>query len=351
MKKLFVSAILIVFVVSCQLNGHGNFNKRKYLNLGALNPPKESPIQAEKEVKREFRETSVSGDFSETPASDQPGDVPNYDASSVSVVENEETIERHRSEKNQTETQKNLSKKIQRTANKSARDSGHINGLYFFLILAPLLLFARKDHENNRIGKWARRNPRKAQVLITAIASTGVGTSYLLGRILNANISAEMLFVPLGLVGISLTYSALKRRGSRRRLRDRVSSSLMNVSIFFTGFIAGSGEEQLAPDEVIMHPVLVGVLTCLLILALVGACVLLYALSCELVCSGAAAAAAVVLVAGGYLIFFLFFLGLYEVYRKQGQEDERFAGKAAALGLLGILVGLVMFLQLLSEFG
>jgi cation transport ATPase len=332
MKNRIFYFLLLIIVTSCTTLNHGNFNKRKYLNLKLKKVHTEVADEKNRDNPIDFKSKKIDIKSEHIVFTKNEADnnitVSNQPLNNDKSTSKENTIEKlnetfiykigNKLDIETTEALRVTEKYTKQNKNSKKKKSS----LYYFsiLLIVPFLI---KSKKGVKISRWASKNKRKAQVLIGLLSLTGAASSFTLGNILQLDIDFSMVAVPIILGGLALGLNSLRLPTNKNLIKKRVSFGLLNISTFFGSFTIGSIADNSLfnamshdPEKIGMHPLLVGLLTLLVIGLLVISLIGLAALACTIACNGSAILAVVVLLGGGTLVITLAVLLLSFMWSK-----------------------------------
>lgn len=360
MKNKILYFSLLILITSCTSLNYDNFNKRKYLNLKLKSSYTSVSVDSKNDKAIDVIAKNIDANYEVVANVKNEHEV----ITNIILQENNTTIESNQGEvaiqPKAVEAQHIIktTESIKRHATKNSLRQSHKKSksglLYFSILLAvPFMLKYKKGRQ---ISKWASKNIKKAQLLIGVFTLTGIGSSYLLGNVLQLNISNSMFIVPFVFGAIGVALYKTKTSSISKYLKERSSFTLINISTFFGSFAFGSYSSYSLltmlsqdPNKMIVHPAIAIIVTIILIALLCLSVYGLAMLACTLSCNGYGLLAILVLTGGSYLAAFLATLGILHLFKKHSEKDKRFGKEAALKALLALfLVGI--FFIIISEY-
>jgi len=326
MKKVIILSALILIVLSCSNYRSENFNKQKYTiftkRFVTTDQVKNTDNPIQKELTKKIALQKVKK--IEQHAFVEDIVINKIDTKTNSkykfTTKKEATVKLSKRKKHFRKTHKKSNKRVE---TESTTDENKINGLFFFLMLLGFpLMFIKKS--GYKIALWGKHNVKKAQVLIGVFTVSGLFSSYLLGNILDFNISAPMFILPVSLGLGSLVVNKVKSK--RHFFKNKMAMSMLSTSSLFLSFSAGNSASYKVMDlskEMSLHPILAVIITIIIIALLALSIYGLAALACLLACGGAELLAAIVFITGTLGLSFLATLAIVKLFRKMEKPKTK----------------------------
>jgi hypothetical protein len=248
--------------------------------------------------------------------------------------------------------------KSTKTTNLKAENSRTKNrkpvALYYFLSLLAIPFIFLKTSKWKKISHWAWINKKFSRIIIGLSTFTGIGSSYLLGKILQPEASNWMVAAPLSLIGLSLFFQKKNFLSLKKHHKNYLSYSLFCIGSFFFSFLLGSGytfspssKFFFQEDPLILNNGTATLLVILLILMWLVSIWAIAVISCNLSCSGYSTLAAIVFLGGIPLVCFLATLGILNATKKESNRGYYFISESIVTGLI-IPIGLIVIISLFS---
>ncbi len=214
---------------------------------------------------------------------------------------------------------------------------------FAFPFLVPFLSGRKKQLS---IQHWAKDNVGKARWAIAGLTFLGGGSSFFLGDFFSWHALPELIPLSLtALCGASAVYMTSNDRNIKTKALIGVTAS-SSLLLFACGM---NDDTVYVEDTTILPWWAITLLMILTVAAVAGGVILVASLACSLACASVSGWIVFLVLYGGlFLVIFLGLLAAFNLFRRQSQRGQSFAGKAAlwALGFLAFLTA-ASFLGLL----
>jgi len=329
MKKLILLSALIVIIQSCTHLNFGNFNHQKYTSL-KIKSTKFKPTK--KIIKRGNKPGVLKKTNTKNETITSNSDQVLIDTNDNNTMDNvflanvfhntKLTPKTEKTEFLPSKKQENIKKYKSHSKTKSTNRKNKVNGLLFFLTLLgfPLLFIKRSGY---RIATWGSNNVKRAQVLIGVFTVTGLISSFLLGTILEFNISKSMFIIPAVLGLGSVVVDKIKTKNGF--FKKKLAVTMLSTSALFLSFSAGIKANFTviqSISETTTDPVFNVFLTLIILALLIASIFGLAMLSCSLACSGYTILAAILFIGGTTGLILLATLGISKLFQDKNEQKS-----------------------------